>query len=65
MAQGILKAINEVETNIPMVARLAGTNGEQGRAILSEAQFPCTKLFGDAAKIAITMAKGETVSWAY
>ncbi|MEM7028146.1 MAG: ADP-forming succinate--CoA ligase subunit beta [Chloroflexota bacterium] len=65
VAQGILKAFDEVDTHLPVVARLAGTNGAKGREILSNARFPCTKLFEDAAKIAIEMAKGETVSWAY
>lgn len=65
VAHGILAAIADVEPNIPMVARLAGTNGEKGRAILSEANFTCTRLFSDAAEIAIDLANREAVSWAY
>ena len=35
VAEGVLKAIHEVGVNVPLVVRLAGTNVEEGRRILS------------------------------
>jgi len=36
IAQGIVQALNEVEVNVPVVVRLAGTNAEEGAQILAE-----------------------------
>src|SRR5574342_584842 len=36
VARGILAALAEVKTNVPMVVRLVGTNEEEGRRLLSE-----------------------------
>lgn len=40
VAKGILEAMTEVDVNVPVVVRIQGTNAEQGRAILSESDFP-------------------------
>ena len=61
VAKGILEALEEVPTDIPMVARLVGTNYEEGRAILEAANFPSAQSLGEAAQKAVTMAKGGTV----
>ena len=37
---GILAALEEVKPTVPMVVRLVGTNEEEGRRLLDEAQFP-------------------------
>ncbi|MCG3207032.1 MAG: Succinate--CoA ligase [GDP-forming] subunit beta [Anaerolineae bacterium] len=58
VARGILEALNEVQTNIPMVARLVGTNEEEGRQILAEANFPSASSLGEAAQKAVQLAKG-------
>jgi succinyl-CoA synthetase beta subunit len=58
VAHGILAAINEVKTDIPMVARLVGTNEEEGRQILAKADFPSASTLGDAAQQAVAMAQG-------
>jgi succinyl-CoA synthetase beta subunit len=58
VARGILEALNEVETSVPMVARLVGTNEEEGRLILAEADFPSASSLGEAAKKAVELAKG-------
>jgi succinyl-CoA synthetase beta subunit len=58
VAHGILTALNEVQTDIPMVARLVGTNEEEGRQILAEANFPSASSLGEAAQKAVTMARG-------
>ena len=33
------KRLEEIETDVPMVVRLAGTNAEEGREILREAEM--------------------------
>lgn len=40
VAQGILQAIAEVGTDLPMVVRLVGTNQEEGRQIMDDANLP-------------------------
>jgi succinyl-CoA synthetase beta subunit len=58
VARGILEALKEVPTDVPMVARLVGTNEEAGRRILAEANFPSASSLGEAAKKAVELAKG-------
>jgi succinyl-CoA synthetase beta subunit len=58
VARGILEALKEVPTDVPMVARLVGTNEEEGRQILDEANFPSASSLGEAARKAVTLAKG-------
>jgi succinyl-CoA synthetase beta subunit len=57
VAQGILAALNEVESDLPMVARLVGTNEEEGRRILAEANFPSASTLGEAAQKAVALAR--------
>jgi len=40
VARGILQALDEVKTNVPMVIRLVGTNAAEGRAIIDGANLP-------------------------
>jgi succinyl-CoA synthetase beta subunit len=56
VARGILIALEKVETDVPMVARLVGTNEEEGRRILSEANLPTAASLVDAAEKAIAAA---------
>lgn len=58
VAQGILAALDEVEANVPMVARLVGTNEEEGRQILAEADFPSAASLAEAAQRAVALAQG-------
>lgn len=58
VAKGILEALKMVQTNTPMVARLVGTNEEEGRRILAEANFPTATSLGEAAEKAVALAKG-------
>jgi len=59
VARGILEALKEVKTQVPMVARLVGTNEEEGRRILAEAHFPSAASLGEAAQKVVTLAKGS------
>jgi succinyl-CoA synthetase beta subunit len=58
VARGILEALQEVKTDVSMVARLVGTNEEEGRRILAEANFPSASSLGEAAQKAVALAKG-------
>jgi succinyl-CoA synthetase beta subunit len=58
VARGILAALQEVKSDVPMVARLVGTNAEEGRQILSGANMITAETLVDAAKKAISAAQG-------
>jgi succinyl-CoA synthetase beta subunit len=58
VAQGILEALKQIKTDVPMVARLVGTNEEEGRQILTEANFPSAASLGEAAQKAVALARG-------
>jgi succinyl-CoA synthetase beta subunit len=58
VAKGILAALNDVKTEIPMVVRLVGTNADEGRAILSEAKMATASTLAEAAQKAVSMVTG-------
>lgn len=61
VARGILQALNEIKTNVPMVIRLNGTNAEEGRRIIDEANLPniiSAATLTEAAQKAVEAAKG-------
>jgi succinyl-CoA synthetase beta subunit len=58
VAKGILEALNQVKTDVPMVVRLEGTNAEEGRALLAEADMTTAKTLAEAAEMAVAAAKG-------
>ena len=57
VARGILAALAQVPTNVPMVARLVGTNEAEGRAILAEANMITARTLAEAAQKAVEAAK--------
>jgi succinyl-CoA synthetase beta subunit len=59
VAKGILEALNEVPTEVPMVARLVGTNEKEGRQILAEADMITAATLAEAAQKAVAAARGE------
>jgi succinyl-CoA synthetase beta subunit len=61
VAKGILAALDEVKPNVPMVARLVGTNEEEGRAILAASPYQLTTAttLAEAAQRAVAAAKGS------
>jgi succinyl-CoA synthetase beta subunit len=61
VAKGILAAMEQVKPNVPMVARLVGTNEEEGRAILVESPFKLTTAttLADAAQKAVAAARSS------
>lgn len=59
VAKGIVAALEEVQTDVPMVARLVGTNEEAGRAILKESKLIPAETLADGAQKAVAAAQGR------
>ncbi len=58
VAAGILEALKQVPSGVPMVARLVGTNAEEGRAMLAGADMITATTLAGAARKAVTAARG-------
>lgn len=58
VARGILVAMDQVKPKVPMVVRLVGTNAEEGRKLLENANMITAETLADAAKKAVAAAKG-------
>jgi succinyl-CoA synthetase beta subunit len=58
VARGIMTAMKEIKTSIPMIIRLAGTNADEGKTILADAHLITADSIIDAAKMAIASAEG-------
>jgi succinyl-CoA synthetase beta subunit len=57
VAKGILAAMEEVKPDVPMVVRLVGTNAEEGRALLANADMITAETLAEAAQKAVEVAK--------
>jgi succinyl-CoA synthetase beta subunit len=57
VARGILTAMDEVKSTVPMVIRLVGTNAEEGLKLLSDAHMITAQTLTDAAKKAVAVAE--------
>lgn len=58
VARGILMAMTDVKSTIPMVVRLAGTNAEEGRNLLRNAQMITAETLFEAAQKAVALVEG-------
>ena len=58
VARGVLAAMEDVKPKVPMVVRLVGTNAEEGRKLLANANMITAETLADAAKKAVAAAKG-------
>ena len=58
-ARGILAGIQAVETDVPIVIRLSGTNSEEGRAILAEAGYTALEAMDEAAAHVVELAQAR------
>jgi len=58
VAKGILVALHDVKTEIPVVVRLVGTNAEEGRNLLADQNIQTAETLVDAAKISVLLANG-------
>lgn len=61
VARGVLAALEEIQTDVPMVVRLVGTNAEEGLQLLADAEMITAESLADAAKKAVAAAN-ETAS---
>ena len=59
VAKGIIAALDEVQTDVPMVARLVGTNEEAGRKLLAESVLIPADSLADAAQKAVAAARAR------
>ena len=57
VARGILAAIQEVKPTVPMVVRLVGTNAEEGRRLLADANMITAETLAEAAEKSVAAAK--------
>ena len=59
IAEGIIRAQKQMTKTIPVVARLAGTNVEEGERLIKESGLPVIRAeeLGDAAKMAVEAAR--------
>ena len=57
VAHGIIGALDEVQSDVPMVVRLLGTNAEEGMRILAEAKMETAETLTGAAQKAVSLAK--------
>ncbi|RLW69458.1 MAG: succinate--CoA ligase subunit beta [gamma proteobacterium symbiont of Stewartia floridana] len=60
IAEGIVKAVSDLEVNVPIVVRLAGTNLEEGRKILADSglQYIHADRLSDAAEKSVKALAG-------
>ncbi len=57
VARGILIAMEEVKPKVPMIVRLVGTNAEEGRKLLENANMITAETLADAARKSVEAAK--------
>ena len=58
VARGIVEGLKGVKTNVPMVARIVGTNAEEGRKILANANMITAETLEEGAQKAVGAARG-------
>jgi len=56
VAQGIVDALKDVTTDVPMVVRLLGTNAEEGLQMLEAADMQTARTLTEAAQKAVAAA---------
>jgi succinyl-CoA synthetase beta subunit len=64
VAEGLIAAFGEIKPTVPFVVRLDGTNDEEGRRLLAEADLPNVhpaKTMNEAAEKIVALAAGEAV----
>ena len=59
VARGIIAALDEVPTTVPMIARLVGTNEVEGRKLLAESKLIPAATLAEAAQQAVAAAQGR------
>jgi succinyl-CoA synthetase, beta subunit len=57
VARGLIKALEIIMTDVPIVVRLSGTNAEEGLALLKQTGLPTVGSMSEAAKKAIELSQ--------
>jgi succinyl-CoA synthetase beta subunit len=57
IANGFLKALKEINLQVPFVVRLTGTNEKEARAILAKEKIECHNTMREAVKEIIELTK--------
>jgi succinyl-CoA synthetase beta subunit len=57
VARGLISALEQIKTNIPIVVRLSGTNAKEGLELLKATGLPTVSTMSEAAKKAIELSK--------
>ncbi len=57
VAEGILEALEKIDTAVPMIVRLVGTNAQEGRQLLANANMQTAETLAEAAKMAVAAVK--------
>lgn len=58
VAKGIVEGMKMVDSDVPMIVRIAGTNAEEGMKILADAEMETAVSLTDAARKAVKAAQG-------
>lgn len=58
VARGLVTAMKEIDTDIPVVIRLSGTNAKEGLEIIREYGLPTVSTMSEAAQKAIELSRG-------
>lgn len=53
VAYGLLKAFEQIESDIPVIVRLTGTNEKEGRNLLQNTRFRVAETMGEATRMAV------------
>jgi succinyl-CoA synthetase beta subunit len=61
VARGVLAALQDIKTDVPMVARLVGINAEEGLRLLADAHMETAETLVGAAQKAVAIANAATV----
>lgn len=56
VASGLLSAFKQLETNIPVIVRLTGTNEKEGREMLKGTRFKVAETMSEAVKLAVSQS---------
>lgn len=59
VARGIVEALAQFKTTVPMVARIVGTNAEEGRRILAGAHMRTATSLEEGARLAVEIANAS------
>ncbi len=59
VARGIVDGLKEIRTSVPMVVRIVGTNAEEGRKILANANMITAETLEEGAQKAVAVAGGK------